>query len=608
MPSFVCHTDDALRLTTVDATLTERLGHAEAELLGQHWLALVAPESHPAALRYQDGALRGELQFPLVCTLKGEDGRRLPVELLFRATDRGFEMGLRSAADGDRSGLATARARFTRAERFLTSIIEAIADPIFVKDEQHRWILLNEPMCDFMGRPRAELIGKTDYDFFPKEEADVFWAKDDEVFADGGPSVNRESFSDADGVTHTISTKKAVFTDAAGHKVLVGVIRDMTSEVDALERAQAATQAKSAFLAMMSHEIRTPLNGVIGLADLLLSTTLDETQLHYARLIKRSGETLTALVSDVLDLARIEAGRLDLEHAPFDLVAFGHDTAELFRFDAERKGLAFTVDVPRELGWVEGDAARLGQVLVNLLGNALKFTGEGRVTLRIRRRDAAVEFTVEDSGIGIEPDVLEHLCEPFVQAEASIRRRFGGTGLGLSICRQLLDAMGSALRIDSTPGRGSIFGFTLDMPRIATPAATRPPTGPLAPLPQRRILLVEDNPINQQVARRMLEKLGQQVVVVDDGAAALEALAQTRYDAVLLDCHMPDIDGLEVTRRVRAGDGVNRDVPLIALTADAAAGTRAACLDAGMSDYLSKPIALRRLAGTLIHWLDGDAD
>ncbi len=609
MPLYACTTDDELRLSAVDPRLYDWLSLGPDDLLGKRWLVLIAPESHTDAVRYEDAVRADELVFPLSCSLLHADGGRQPFEVLIQAAPSGFRVALRPAShqDGD-STLAEARARRARAERFLSNIIESVADPIFVKDERHRWILLNEPMCAFMGRPRGELIGKTDYDFFPKAEADIFWAKDDEVFSRGGVSVNQESLSDAAGVTHTISTKKTVFTDDVGRKVLVGVIRDMTAEVEALESATAATRAKSAFVAMMSHEIRTPLNGVIGLADLLLGTELDAAQSEYARLIKSSGETLTALVSDVLDLARIEAGHLDLERSAFELEVFGRDTAELFRFDAQRKGLDLDVHIEEGLGWVEGDAARMGQVLINLLGNAIKFTAEGQVRLSMARADDAVTIAVSDTGIGIEPEIVGRLCEPFMQGEASIRRRFGGTGLGLSICCQLLAVMDSALEIESTPGEGSTFAFTVRMPSIEPPTDRRRQTGPLTPVRSARVLLVEDNPVNQRVARLMLEKLGQRVVVAENGPAALGALRQSRFDAVLLDCHMPGLDGFEVARRLRASEGENRAVPVIALTADVALETRERCREAGMDDFLSKPISQRRLAKALGRWLSPRRD
>jgi signal transduction histidine kinase/ActR/RegA family two-component response regulator len=378
----------------------------------------------------------------------------------------------------------------------------------------------------------------------------------------------------------------------------------------ARDAAEAASLAKSRFLAVMSHELRTPLHGVLGAAELLRRPGDSEGQrLAWVDTVQRGGQHLLRLIEDMLDLSRIEAGRLDLAQQPVDLRRCMAQAIESLQPLAQAKGLHLTQDVAAAVpDWVRGDTLRLTQVLMNLLGNAVKFTDHGEVVLRARldaRR--AVRIEVQDSGIGIAAADQERIFESFVQADGGSTRRHGGSGLGLAITQQLVTLMGGRIRLESEPGRGTLVELLLPLTACAAPPPAQPPDRPAdaADLAGVSLLLVDDDAVNITIASHMLRNLQAQVACADSGEAALRLLARQPFDAVLMDWRMPGMDGLEATRRLRAGAAGDaaRCVPVLGLTASAFDDDRAACLAAGMNDVLVKPVdsatLLRAVQGQL---------
>jgi two-component system, sensor histidine kinase len=376
----------------------------------------------------------------------------------------------------------------------------------------------------------------------------------------------------------------------------------------ALALAEDHSAAKSRFLATMSHEMRTPLNGMLGLLQVLLRRERPEDERAQLALMNRSGEHLVALINEVLDFARIEAGRLELQDQPFDFGQVLQDVVSLMAAKLAGRGLRLeaNIDLPPPR-WVRGDAARVRQVLHNLIGNACKFTDRGWVHVRALRSQGRLRVEVEDTGIGIPADEMPRLFTAFHQGDGSFARRHAGTGLGLAISRQLARAMSGEVRCERTGAGGSLFSFEAALAPCEVPAAAPDLLPPGEQGLAARILVVEDNPINAYVVKIMLEELGASVELAQDGAAGVEAAHRRAPDLILMDCQMPLMDGFEATRLIRAAERRSgaRRLPIIAFTANALEEDRRRCLDAGMDDHMAKPVRMEALRATIERWLPG---
>ncbi len=422
---------------------------------------------------------------------------------------------------------------------------------------------------------------------------------------------------------------------AVGHQSSAATTRLMRTEIElsrsitetlaARVAAESSNRAKSRFLANMSHEVRTPLNGILGAVEILGASALEVRQRQWVTLLQQSAEHLLQIVNEILDLSKIEAGRIELAESEFDITALLRETAALMRPNAERAGLRFIVEIAPDFPQrVIADPLRLRQVVLNLLSNAVKFTEHGFVALRARSEAAigsaeraTLCFEVADSGIGIAAEDTARIFEAFAQADESATRRFGGTGLGLTVCRRLAESMGGGIRVESEPGKGSAFRFTIRarLPSIRAPAEADADAGTgtktMGTLPVRRshsgrVLVVEDNPVNLEVAVAMLESLGTEVVCAFDGSDALEKTAEGGFDLVFMDCQMPRMDGHAATCELRRRGALDRHggrLPIIALTASAFEEDRLQASASGMDDFVSKPISIAALDAVLTRWL-----
>jgi PAS domain S-box-containing protein len=536
------------------------------------------------------------------------------------------EVGVLAAAFDDmtaelRENVATLERRvedrtseIRRQKTYFESLVEVSPVAVVTMDPEERVSAWNPAATTLFGYTPTEAIGRTIDDLILRSEALIEQGHDlAREATEHGRAHRLGQRMRQDGTAVDVEILMVPLVVDGEHLGFYAIYHDITELQAARRDADAANQAKSSFLAAMSHEIRTPMNGVIGMTGLLLDTPLNEEQRDYAESISTSGEALLTIINDILDFSKIEAGRFELEMVPFDLTATVRATADLIRPVAAKKSLeldlTFAGDPPPRL---LGDGGRIRQIALNLLSNAMKFTERGRITLTVETFPTGdawqVRMAVEDTGIGIPPEAMGRLFQSFSQADASIARRYGGTGLGLAISRRLAELMGGTLVATSSgvPGEGSRFelAFVAAAALAEAPAASAPFSAgdAAAPAPRDgralRILLAEDNPMNQKLALRLLDKMGLAAELARDGLEAVAAVEREPFDVILMDVQMPDLDGLEATRLIRAAAPAHRPW-IVAMTANAMEGDREACLAAGMDDYLAKPIRPDELAAAL---------
>ena len=481
-------------------------------------------------------------------------------------------------------------------------------------DPGGRIVYANDAACESLGYTRQELLAMTVSDINPDETAEA-WRATWHGIKTTGSLLTETRHRHRNGSDFPVEVT-AHYLEFAGRELSCAFARDITAIRNAQEAmraakeaAEAANRAKSEFLANMSHEIRTPMNAVIGLTGLVLETPLTDQQCEYLNTVRSSADSLLGIINDILDLSKVEAGKLELDAVEFDFRQVVTTAAKTLEHEAHRKGLELVADVspgvPRTL---VGDPLHLRQVLINLLGNAVRITERGRVSLMAAREEdpanPVVHVVVADTGIGIAADKRELIFEPFAQADGSLVRRHGGTGLGLAICARYVEMMGGRIWVESEPGAGSRFHFTARFGRASDSASQDISTPPVAartePVRPLTVLLAEDNAVNQKLAVRLLEKRGHRVAVAATGVEALEAFARQSFDAVLMDVQMPDMDGLQAAAEIRARErGTGVHIPIIAMTAHAMRGDRERCLAAGMDAYVVKPIRPEELFGAL---------
>jgi PAS domain S-box-containing protein len=503
--------------------------------------------------------------------------------------------------------------------RLLRTLIDNMPDYIYVKDTESRFVLANRALAGLVGAQSSnDLLGKTDSDYFPKDVAGPFFSDEQAILRSGRPLVNHEEKAvNAEGDAKWLSTSKVPWRDPHGQIAgIIGIGRDITEHKraedvlrQAKEGAEAANRAKSEFLANMSHEIRTPINGIMGMTELVLDTELDPEQREYLNLAKMSADSLLSLINDILDYSKIEAGKLEIDAIDFNLGDSVGNTMKTLSLRAHQKGLelAFEIgpDVPDAL---VGDPGRLRQIIVNLVGNAIKFTQQGEVVLHVEMEsrtegDVRLHFTVADTGIGVAVDKQKAIFEAFNQADGSMTRRYGGTGLGLTISSRLVQIMGGRIWVESELGMGSRFHFTVTFARQKSPARVAVPRDPLT-LRDLRVLVVDDNATNCQILVKMLESWYMNPTAVDSGANAIVALIESgglgrSYQLILLDAQMPEMDGFALAEAIKRNPEWGAATVMM-LSSAGLRGDAARCREIGISAYLTKPIRQSELLDAIV--------
>jgi PAS domain S-box-containing protein len=606
--------DETGSFTFVNPVMEHVTGYSRAALLGMPYIELIHEEDRERVSHFyqeivKSGTAVSYLEFRIRVVLNEVVWIGQNVRLYFEGNTKWVKRV--SVVARDITKIKEVEAQLSQERVLLRTIIDNIPINIYVKDASSRKILANRSEVEYSGvNSEAEILGKSDWDIYPAEMAKISMDEDARVLS-GQSILNFETLSiRKDGSKHWFQSSKIPLRDDTQNIIgLVGISIDVTEAKQAREelqfakeKAEQATQAKSQFLSTMSHEIRTPMNGIMGMTELLLNTEPRTDQLEKLKLLRFSCENLLTIINDILDFNKIEAGKIELEHVAFNLPEIVQHYVTLLKVRADEKKIDFRFTSDKNLPvTVLGDPVRLGQVLNNLIGNAIKFTEKGFVELSVKLVDGPpgkkhIRFGVKDKGIGISPDKLHSIFESFTQASSNTTRKFGGTGLGLSISKSLVKLMGSTIQVTSTPGEGSEFFFMISLQPVTSHAIAEPETKTNPAASILNILLVEDNRVNQLVASGFLKQWGHQVAFANDGKEALQLLASEQYHIILMDLQMPEMDGYEASRKIRAkADAYSSSVPIIAVTADVLSDVKEKIEAAGMTDYLSKPFRAEEL-------------
>lgn len=507
------------------------------------------------------------------------------------------------------------RQQLKHREAFIEQLIDALPISIYVKDSLGCYKFFNKYAETLSGKMKSQVIGRTDFEIFPPEEAFKRHQHDQNILQQGSLQLLERSYDVEDkDIWVLVGSTPMQVRQSSGQleNWLLNFALDISERKHMEEdlkkernKAEQAAKAKTDFLSVMSHEIRTPLNSVIGNAGLLLSEDLAEDIAKPIEMIKRSGEHLLYLINDILDFNRLEAGKVELEKSPFRLRQQVDTIMEMSMTNAKLKKLQLVSDIAESLAeFYIGDEGRLRQILLNLVSNAIKFTEQGSVTIHVENLEQGVRFEVVDTGIGIAESAIPKLFSEFSQADSSTSRKFGGSGLGLSICKKLVEAMGGTIGVNSQLNSGTTFWFELPLLPASdkTVANKQELVEEVAPDRALKVLVAEDNAANQFLIRAILEKFGHQVKVVENGLLAYESVQQDDYDLVLMDMQMPEMDGLQSTQNIRMLGGSIANIPIIALTANTHESDYEAVMAAGMNDFITKPIHLPTLQKILAKW------